>query len=300
MLQTQQWQEVQLEHEDNHLPYLAYIRTLRRLDVGLEPKFEEWLSECLNQQQLQYVCPILSRVLQRIQSSWRNMDAEAELYPWRMEFESQPLGHQYLDLVTEGSNSYSTGRRSSRISRRSSGRASRSSGVAAAGSTPDAQAVLGQQAAVFNTAIHEPLPPHSPTLSDILHGANELQSTLSGHGGMPESDYNSGQNSTVLVDDVQDAQYQQDQRVHPHDNMLPVGMQAAAAQDNTEEDPTANIAAVEGCWDWCIEQVVLALQQHDLDRQHILYMLNGIQKVQVLPSSLHRITQFHCYHVREA
>ncbi len=292
MVQTQQWQEVQLQHEEEHLPYLAYMRTLRVLDPHFLSQFDDWLAECAEQPQLQVLCPILWRILQRIQNTWGFMDSDTALHPWRHEFEIQSLGHQYLGLATESSNSLSR-RRSSRMSRKTlSGRASRSSSVAELLPSANLPPAYRQHAADFTD---QSLYTLSATLSEDLEVANGIHAALSGQHGATRFDHSSGhmdamqggqlnlhppQQHSLQLPLFADLQ-QQDQHVHGQNDGQLIYNQPGPSQLHGLGlmDPADLLVS---SWDWHASKVRAALQQHRLEAQRIQHMLDSLHEVRLL------------------
>ena len=293
MVQTQQWQEVQLQHEEEHLPYLAYMRTLRVLDPHFLSQFDDWLAECAEQPQLPVFCPILWGILQRIQNNWRFMDPDTALHPWRHEFHIQPLGHQYLRLVTEGSNSLSRKRRSSRKPHRAqSDRASRSSSAAELLPSASLPPAYRQLAADFTNQSSYTL---STTLSEDVDVASGIHAAMTGQHGATRFDHSSGhmdamqggqlnlhppQQHSLQLPLFADLQ-QQDQHVHGQNDGQLIYNQPGPSQLHGLGlmDPADLLVS---SWDWHASKVRAALQQHRLEAQRIQHMLDSLHEVRLL------------------
>lgn len=104
MVQTQWWQEEQLKDIHDSKPWLAYTRTLRKLDARLPASVRQWMQECLNQPELQQWCPKLFSIFTNINAAWCGFNPDALLNDWQQHYMRAKPFLQWANMDASGSN----------------------------------------------------------------------------------------------------------------------------------------------------------------------------------------------------
>ena len=110
LVKTRQWQDTQIHNRSDCKPWLAYYRTLCRLDAelsrskaitviqgeGFRHKVLQWVDECRQSTRLAVLSPIVRDMLDRICQWQRQHQSDVELQEWQDSFLCEPLHYQWM------------------------------------------------------------------------------------------------------------------------------------------------------------------------------------------------------------